>query len=427
MLYDGDFSFLDRFVRVKRCGETKFRRIELRFCADMQRFCVEQIPLAWLDLAQAPIISADIGFCGELSIAVGFVHIHELLAVEYTVFCSGERSIALWQSFFTVGFGDGEAPFFEDIVEVLVGHLIPLDYCCLFFRHHIFDIGIFLFESIRRAAGNEDILKNSDTRCIGHSVFIHRETGKGGAVKMKFYTFNHVVLGGLDHLEVAAFENVVECYGCRLPGYHSYSAALLRLIFVFRLFGYGVNSRIEMIHLNLATVCRLNSFIYAIALNAERNPVNLAVLGGFYDFCRAVGYLDIEMSFYRIVDLLCVGDGILQLSVRAVNTVRPSDDAAPLRIFLFCGNRDGTARRFVGGNRQFVSAYGKMNTRNACGERIVGEHIVFVGERSGVLFAVPFQFDILRFTCGFGEEARQLGMVLDAFRNGVVVAHNLTA
>ena len=103
---------------------------------------------------------------------------------------------------------------------------------------------------------------------------------------MKFYTFNHVVLGGLDYLEVAAFENVVECYGCRLPGYHSYSAALLRLIFVFRLLGYGVNSRIEMIHLNLATVFRLNSFIDTIALNAERNPVNLAVLGGFYDFAE---------------------------------------------------------------------------------------------------------------------------------------------
>ena len=243
---------------------------------------------------------------------------------------------------------------------------------------------------------------------------------------MKFYTFNHVVLGGLDHLEIAAFENVVECYGCRLPGYHSDSAALLRLIFVFRLLGYGINSRIEIIHLNLTAVFRLNSFIDTVSLNAERNPVNLAVLAGFYDLCRAIGYLDIEITFYRIVDLLCVGDGILQLSVRAVNTVRPSDDAAPLRIFLFCGNRDGTARRFVGGDRQLISIYGKMNTRNACGERIVGEHIVFVGERSGVFFAVPFQFNILRFTCGFGEEARHFGMGLHACRNGIVVAHNLT-
>ena len=244
---------------------------------------------------------------------------------------------------------------------------------------------------------------------------------------MEFDALGHIVFGGLDYLEVTALQNIVESHGCRLPGHHSYSAALLRLIFVFRLFGYGVNSRIEMIHLNLATVCRLNSFIDTIALNAERNPVNLAVLGGFYDFCRAVGYLDIEITFYRIVDLLCVGDGILQLSVRAANTVCPGDDAAPLGVFLFCGNRDGTARRFVGGDRQLISIYGKMNSRNTCRKRVTPKHIVFVGERSGVLFAVPFQFDILRFTCGFGEEARQLGMVLDAFRNGVVVAHNLTA
>ena len=85
VLDHGDFSFLDRFVRVKRRRKIKLCRIELRFRADMQRFCIEQVPLARLDLPQRPVVSADIGFCGELPIAVGFVHIHELPALIDTV------------------------------------------------------------------------------------------------------------------------------------------------------------------------------------------------------------------------------------------------------------------------------------------------------------------------------------------------------
>lgn len=127
---------------------------------------------------------------------------------------------------------------------------------------------------------------------------------------------------------------------------------------------------------------------------------------------------------YVFVD--AIGDGILQLSVRAVHAVRPSDDTAPLRISLFGCNGDGIARRIVRRDGQRIPADRKADARSVCGERIIREHTACVSQRGGVDFAVPFKLNILSFSHRLCKKARHLGMALNACRNGIVIAHDLT-
>ena len=152
----------------------------------------------------------------------------------------------------------------------------------------------------------------------------------------------------------------------------------------------------------------------------------LTVLAGFDDFGAAVTDLDVQITLYGVIHCLCISDGILQLSVRAVHAVRPSDDTAPLRISLFGCNGDGITRRIIRRNGQRVPADGKANARSACGEHIVGEHTVGIGQRGSVGFAVPFKLDDPGFSRRLCKKARHLGMALNACRNGIVIAHDLT-
>ena len=152
VLDHSNFSFFDGFIGIERRGEVKFRGVELCFRANVQGFGIQQITLARLNFTQAPIIAADIGFCRKLTILIGRVSVHKLLAVEHAVFSTCECSVTLRQPFFTVGFRDGQTPFFENIVKSLIGDLIPLNGCRLLWRHHIFDVGIHFFEGVRRIA-----------------------------------------------------------------------------------------------------------------------------------------------------------------------------------------------------------------------------------------------------------------------------------
>ena len=103
-------------------------------------------------------------------------------------------------------------------------------------------------------------------------------------------------------------------------------------------------------------------------------------------------------------------------AVRSIDTVRPSDNALSLRRFL-CGNRQPVARRFLGIDRQLVSAYGERNAR-IIGRKLISLKDIFaVRQRNGIFRAVPFKLDFLCAPRRFGKEARQLGMLLHTCRH----------
>lgn len=61
------------------------------------------------------------------------------------------------------------------------------------------------------------------------------------------------------------------------------------------------------------------------------------------------------------------------------------------------------------------------------GKGVVGQDVVGVGQGSGILCAVPGQFNVLRSVCAAGKKAGQLGVGLNAGNDTVVVAHDLAA
>jgi len=112
MLDYGDFTFLNSFKGIKRILKVIFRRIQFCFCTDMQRFSIEKISFARCDFTQRPIITANIIFCGKLTVFIGRISVNQLLAFIYTVLCTRKRSVTLRISCFFITLGYGKLPFF---------------------------------------------------------------------------------------------------------------------------------------------------------------------------------------------------------------------------------------------------------------------------------------------------------------------------
>ena len=173
---------------------------------------------------------------------------------------------------------------------------------------------------------------------------------------MELHALVQAVLGGLGHDERAALQGIIEIDRCHLTADDGDTAHLLRLVFVVALLGNGVNTGGEVVDLNDTACARRNSLVHSIAGDRKGNALYLAVLTGLDDLGAAVADLDVQIALYGVIHRLRIGDGILQLPVRAVHAVRPSDDTAPLRISLFGCNGDGITRRIVRRDGQRVSA-----------------------------------------------------------------------
>ena len=107
--------------------------------------------------------------------------------------------------------------------------------------------------------------------------------------------------------------------------------------------------------------------------------------------------------------------------------IRPGDDAPALGVVLGGGDGSGAVRRVVGGDRKLIAVDGDANAGIVRGKGVVGQDVVGVGQGSGILCAVPGQFNVLRSVCAAGKKAGQLGVGLNAGNDTVVVAHDLAA
>ena len=143
---------------------------------------------------------------------------------------TGKGCVALCRSRFGVALGDGHGKLFEDVGEAAACDLVPLHGCDLRFGNDIADGGVHLLHGIGGRTGNEDILKGRHAVLIRNGVLIHRHAGERSAVEMEGYALHKTVLRGLDDLQVATLELVIEIHGGNLTGNHRNTAGFLRLM-----------------------------------------------------------------------------------------------------------------------------------------------------------------------------------------------------
>ena len=241
MFDNGDIALDDLFVYII-CGLVMLDGIKLRLCADLVDGRIKQIAFTRFKLPDCPVRTADIFFCGKLTVFIGIVFVNELFALENPVFCACKRGVALSRSHLSVALGYGNGKLLQDIREIAGSNLIPLDGCSLIFGNDITDCGIHFLDGVRRCAADQHIFKGRHTVFIRNCILVHGNTGERCAVKVEGHALIEVILRGFDNLNIATLQRIVEIDGRNLPRNYGYSAGLLRLVAVIFLLGYGIYS-----------------------------------------------------------------------------------------------------------------------------------------------------------------------------------------
>ena len=241
MFDNGDIA-LDDLLRYIICSLIMLDGIKLRLCADLMDGRIEQIALARLQFLNRPVRTADIFFCGKLTVFIGIVFIDELFAFENPIFCSRKRGVSLSCSRFSVALCDSNGKLLQDIGKIAGSDLIPLDGCGLIFGNDIANSGIHFLDGVRRGAADQHIFKGCHAVFIRNRILVHGNAGERCAVKAEGHALIEVILRGFDNLNIATLQGIVEVDGRNLPRNYGYSAGLLRLVSVIFLLGYGIYS-----------------------------------------------------------------------------------------------------------------------------------------------------------------------------------------
>ena len=223
---------------------------------------------------------------------------------------------------------------------------------------------------------------------------------------MELHALGQSVLGGLFDREVAAAERIAESDCGNLTADNGYTANLLRNIFVIFGFGHGVNSGLEVIHLNHAAICGFNGLVDAVALDAEGNAVHFSVLADLDDFGTACRRAHLEIGRNGVVVGRNAGHHVL---IYAFFSRHRPDEKARTHIggihaaVELDGDRviDGLGR----GEGQCVAADGCADPA-ADRHIVITEHIVAVSEGDGVFAVFVFHLIGLCGTRRIGGEAR---------------------
>ena len=184
MLNQSDIA-LDNLLGHIVSGGIVFYGVVFGLRADMVCGFVKQITLAGTDFTHRPIITADIIFCGELTVCVGGISVNKLLALVNAVNRTAKRCVTLCCACFFIALGDGDIPFFQNVGKTLVCDLVPFNRCRLIIRNNITDCGIDFFQNI--ACSDQHITEICLARTVGYGVFVHRKPRKRGAGQVKFH------------------------------------------------------------------------------------------------------------------------------------------------------------------------------------------------------------------------------------------------
>ena len=417
MLDDGD-SALDDLLGHIACRGVVFHGVVFCLCADGIKGAVQQIALGGRDLADGPVVAANIVFRGELSVGIRGVGVHKLVALIDAVDSTGKGGIALRQTRFGVALGDSDIPLFQDVRNALVRDGVPFHRRRLLCGDDIADRCTDFLQRVARA--DQHIVEYGFACAVGHGVFIHRKPRKRSAVKVELHAFIQSVFGGLCHDESSALQGVIEIDRCHLTADDGDTAHLLRFVFVVALFGDGVNTGSKVVDLNDTARTRRDGLVHAVAGDRKRNALDLAVLTCLDDLGAAVGHFQVKIGFDGIADRGTVSDHILHRAVRAVMPVAPYHDTLTGIVF---GGRDRHRfrRGCFGSDGQRIAAGCKGNPRLLGGKGIVPQHTVGVGQCSCITAAIPAQFDRLCLAGAPGHEAGNDGMLLHAGFYAVII------
>ena len=395
----------------------------LRLCADRVHGIIQQITFAGGEFPDGPIIAADIIRGGKLAAFVGDVGVHQFLASENAIDGTGKGCVSLRQTRFGVPLGDGGAPLFQDIADLCLCDRVPLHRRRLVLRDNITDARIHLGEDVVRA--NEHVGEHRFSVAAGHGVFVHRKPCKGGAGQMELHALVQAVLGGLDYLQTAPFQHVMEGHGGDLTGDHGHLAHLLGFIPVIALLCYGVNAGAEIIELHFAVCIGRHSLLRAVAGNGEGDAGHLPVLAGFDDLDAAIADLQVQVGVHGVADGIPEGDDILHGAVWAIVAVAPDQHALP-GVVSDGSNGHTICGSHLGRDSQVVPIDCKGHIRLGRREGIFAQNAVGVRQGSCVSAAVPTQFNRL---CSFLTAVHEAGdddVLFHAGLDAVVVGREPT-
>ena len=189
---DSNISFHNLLCHVV-CHKIVFNRKEFRFCTYLVDCLIKEITLARCDFSDCPVAVADIFLCCELPLAVGYILIHKCVAFINSVNSTGKFSVALSRAFFSVALCYGYAELLQDICEITVCNLFPLNRCSLLFRNNITDCCIHFFECIWCASADKNIFECCNTVFVGNCIFINCNACKGSTVKVEFHTLHKII------------------------------------------------------------------------------------------------------------------------------------------------------------------------------------------------------------------------------------------
>ena len=175
VLDDGNFALDDLLGHIV-CRGVVFHGVVFRLRTDGINGAVQQIALGGRHLADGPVVAADIVFRGELSVGIGGVGVHKLVALIDAVDGTGKGGIALRQTRFSVALGDSDIPLFQDVRKALVCDGVPFHRRRLLFGDDIADRRINFLQRVARA--DQHIGKYGFACAVGHGVFIHRKPRK---------------------------------------------------------------------------------------------------------------------------------------------------------------------------------------------------------------------------------------------------------
>ena len=419
MLDDGNVA-LDDLLRHIVGGIVQLNGIKLRLRAYLVDGGIQQVALAGADFTDCPVRIADVITGGELAILVRGETVDEGVSLIQPIHSAGQGTIALGRTRFHIALGDGDAELLQHVIHALVGHFVPLDGGCLGIRHHITDGGIHLLQYIARA--DEHVFKARHTVSVCHRILIHRLPGEGCAVQMEGHALHQPVLAGFRHFQAAALQLVIESYGGGLAADDGHALGFLGFVLLNRLFGYGINARIEVGDVDLARLIGGLGGAIPLAGDSEVDPGYLTVLGSLNQLHIAGFHFQIQIAHHIIGHGFPVGGKVLLAA--ADNPIRPYHYAAALGGDFFCFYRYRAFDGLAGSDGELVSVHREVQAGNIAGKGVISQHAVGIRESEGILLAVPFQL-VGPGVCGAAEKAGQHGMAFYRALNSGILAEDL--
>ena len=186
------------------------------------------------------------------------------------------------------------------------------------------------------------------------------------------------------HLHGELLQDIGKAHTGGLAGVDGYLLGSRLDVFVWGIFGYGVISSLEVIHLDGPIRSSHHVLLNPVAGDVERNAGNLSVLRGFHKLQGTRLDFKGKIAFHRLGGAFHIeGDHVLVFIPQPVFRAACNHAGNRGRQPLFGGN--GSEFGFGGGDVQFIATDGKIHARIADSE--ISQYIVLI-HQCGFVFPI---------------------------------------